>query len=137
MSVVSETSGGSGSFPGCWVIKDSTGSEALQLYKQTAAATEATDFKVYANSGGANTVDTLITSSASAGKIAVSYGVNDVAFTASGNAVQTDTSASAIGSVDSLIIGGITTTNQLNGHVKRLSLFNVALSDTELKSLTS
>ena len=137
VSVVSETSGGSGSFPGCWVIKNSAGTEALQLYKQSATATEATDFKVYANSGGVNTVDTLITSSASAGKMAVSYDTNDVAFTASGNAVQTDTSASAIGSVDSLIIGGITTTNQLNGHVKRLSLFNVALSDTELKSLTS
>jgi hypothetical protein len=134
---VSETSGGYGSFPGCWVIKNSTGSEALQLYKQSAAATEATDFRVYANSGGTNTVDTLITSSASAGKIAVSYGTNDVAFTASGNAVQTDTSASSIGAVDTLIIGAITTTNQLNGHIKRLSLFNVALSDAELKSLTS
>jgi hypothetical protein len=137
VSVVSETSGGYGSFPGCWVIKNSTGSEALQLYKQSAAATEATDFRVYANSGGTNTVDTLITSSASAGKIAVSYGTNDVAFTASGNAVQTDTSASSIGAVDTLIIGAITTTNQLNGHIKRLSLFNVALSDAELKSLTS
>ena len=137
MSVVSETSGGSGSFPGCWVIKNSTGSEALQLYKQSAAATGATDFRVYANSGGANTVDTLINSSASAGKIAVSYGVNDVAFTSSGNAVQTDTSASSIGSVDSLIIGGITTTNQLNGHIKRLALYNVALSDTELQAITS
>jgi hypothetical protein len=137
VSVVSETSGGSGSFPGCWVIKNSTGSEALQLYKQSAAATGATDFRVYANSGGANTVDTLINSSASAGKIAVSYGVNDVAFTSSGNAVQTDTSASSIGSVDSLIIGGITTTNQLNGHIKRLALYNVALSDTELQAITS
>jgi hypothetical protein len=137
VSVVSETSGGYGSFPGCWVIKNSTGSEALQLYKQSAAATGATDFRVYANSGGANTVDTLINSSASAGKIAVSYGVNDVAFTSSGNAVQTDTSASSIGSVDSLIIGGITTTNQLNGHIKRLALYNVALSDTELQAITS
>jgi hypothetical protein len=137
VSVVSETSGGSGSFPGCWVIKNSTGSEALQLYKQSAAATEATDFRVYANSGGTNTVDTLITSSASAGKIAVSYGTNDVAFTASGNAVQTDTSASSIGAVDTLIIGAITTTNQLNGHIKRVALYNVALSDTELQAITS
>jgi hypothetical protein len=137
VSVMSETTGGSGSFPGCWVIKNSTGSEALQLYKQSAAATEATGFRVYANSGGTNTVDTLITSSASAGKIAVSYDTNDVAFTASGNAVQTDTSASSIGAVDTLIIGGITTTNQLNGHIKRVALYNVALSDTELQALTS
>jgi hypothetical protein len=137
VSIVSETIGGSGNFAGCWVIKNSTGSEALQLYKQSAAATEATDFHVYANSGGTNTVNTLITSSASAGKIAVSYGSNDVAFTASGNAVQTDTSSSSIGAVDTLIIGGITTTNQLNGHIKRLSLYSVALSDVELQSLTS
>ena len=137
VSIVSETIGGSGNFAGCWVIKNSTGSEALQLYKQSAAATEATDFHVYANSGGTNTVNTLITSSASAGKIAVSYGSNDVAFTASGNAVQTDTSSSSIGAVDTLIIGGITTTNQLNGHIKRLSLYSVALSDLELQSLTS
>lgn len=137
VSIVSETIGGSGNFAGCWVIKNSTGSEALQLYKQSAAATEATDFHVYANSGGTNTVDTLITSSASAGKIAVSYGSNDVAFTASGNAVQTDTSASTIGAVDTLIIGGITTTNQLNGHIKRVALYNVALSDTELQAITS
>ena len=136
VSIVSETSGGSGYYPVGWEMKNSSGTERLDIYKNSASATASTNWHLYAKSNGTDTVNTAITSSASAGKIGVSFNTNDIAFTASGNAVQTDTTTSLLGGISELYIGHVST-QAINGHVKRLALYNVALSDTELKSLTS
>ena len=136
VSIVSETSGGSGSYPVGWEMKNSSGSERLDVYKNSASATTATNWTTYARVNGTDTLNTAITSSASAGKIGVSFDTNDIAFTSNGNAVQTDTTTSLLGGISELYLGHVST-QCINGHVKRFSLFNVALSDTELQALTS
>jgi len=136
VSVISETSGGSGPYPVGWELKNSSGSERLDVYKNSASATASTDWHMYARVNGTDTVNTAITSSASAGKIGVSFDTNDIAFTSNGNAVQTDTTTSLLGGISELYLGHVST-QAINGHVKRLALYNVALSDTELQALTS
>ena len=135
VSVVSETIGGQGNFPIGWAMRNSSGGDSLQIYKASGSATTDSGWRVYATVAGVNTVATTINSSASAGKIAVSFDTNDVAFTASGNAVQTDTSTALISGVNELAIGGVNN-QEINGHVKRLAVFGEALSDTNLISLT-
>jgi hypothetical protein len=52
--------------------------------------------------------------------------------------VATQTTTVSGDDFDTLHIGSRSDgSNAINGHVKRLSLFNVALSNTELKSLTN
>ena len=138
MSVVSETSGGYGYFPVAWELRNASGSERLQIAKPSSSAVAATNWRLYALTNGVNTVSTTITSSAGAGKIAASFDTNDVAVTASGNAVQVDTATNLLGEVSELHIASLSSTNQqMNGHIKRLSLYSAALSDVELQSLTT
>ena len=70
-------------------------------------------------------------------KLAASWDTNDISACLDGGTVTTDTS-NAFPLLTDLDIGSNPTgAAVLNGHVKRLSLFNVALSDTELKTLTT
>ena len=70
-------------------------------------------------------------------KLAASWDTNDISACLDGGAVTTDTS-NAFPLLTDLDIGSNPTgAAVLNGHIKRLSLFNVALSDVELQSLTS
>jgi hypothetical protein len=135
VSVVSDTIGGQGSFPIAWAIRNSSGGDSLQIYKASGSASTSNSWRAYATVAGVNTVATTITGSESAGKIAVSFDTDDMAFTSSGNAVQTDTSTALISGVNELAIGGVSN-QEINGHVKRIALFGEALSDSNLISLT-
>jgi hypothetical protein len=87
-----------------------------------------------------NSVQANITqaeTSIGAKKLAASWATNDVSACIDGGAVTTDTS-NAFPLLTDLDIGSNPTgAAVLNGHVKRLSLFNVTLSDVELQSLTT
>ena len=76
---------------------------------------------------------------AGANKAALSYDTNDVAICANGGAVTTDTSQELIDASGlNFYVGGETGgASALNGHVKRVALYNEALSDTNLQALTS
>jgi hypothetical protein len=139
-SIVSETEGGKGSYPRAWTITDGIGNDnRLVVYRNSGSASDSTDWYCYAVSGGSAQVSSTITSSASAGKLAVSYDTNDVSFCASGGTVGTDGSAVIIDGLTTLRIGAQTNgvNNQLNGHIKRVALYSEALTDTELQALTS
>ena len=71
--------------------------------------------------------------------VAVRVDTNNAGRSTNGGSVTSDTSVVMPSGLDTLYVGRSKSSsgNQLNGHFKRLSLFNVALSDTELKSLTS
>ena len=73
------------------------------------------------------------------GKAALSIDTNDIAACLNGGTVATDTShAMADFGSATLYVGNFGTyANQLNGHIKRLALYNEALSDTNLQALTS
>jgi len=138
-TIVSETEGGLGAYPRAYALTDGTSSERLAVYKSSANATASTNWHVNSVTGGTDTVLSSIPSSASAGKLAVSYDTNDVSFCASGGTVTSDTSAVIPSGLDTLKIGALWNgaTNQLNGHVKRIAVYNEALSDTNLQALTS
>jgi len=136
-TVVSETEGGKGSYPRAWVISDATNTNRLSVYRNSGAATTNTNWIAYATDGGTAQVSSSMSNTA--GKLAVSYDTNNVSVCASGGAVTTDTTAVIPGGLNTLKIGvqvnGVN--NQLNGHIKRVALYNEALSDTNLQALTS
>ena len=74
-------------------------------------------------------------------KAALSFDTNDVSLCVDGGAVTTDTSQTLPDLTGATAyIGswaGSATSNQINGHIKRVSLYSAALSDVELQSLTS
>lgn len=69
-------------------------------------------------------------------KIAYSYKVDDFGAVFNGGTVQTDTSASTV-LVDRLRLGTSQAGEYLNGHIKQMSYYNIALSDAIKKDLTA
>ena len=71
--------------------------------------------------------------------VAVRVDTNNSGRSTNGGSVTSDTSVVMPSGLDTLYIGRSksTSVNALNGHIKRLSLYSVALSDVELQSLTS
>ena len=138
-TVVSETEGGQGPYPRAWALTDTTASERVTVYRNAQTSGSSTDWYVYSGTGGSGYVTSTIPSSASAGKLAVSFNTNDVSFTASGNSASTDPSAPIPSGLNTLKIGTSWSggSNHLNGHIKRLALYGEALSDTNLQALTS
>jgi len=72
-------------------------------------------------------------------KAGLSFDTNDVSFCLDGGAVTADTSQTIpnLTGATAYIGSWSATSHHLNGHIKRLSLYSVALSDVELQSLTS
>ena len=137
-TIISETEGGYGWYPMAWALSDETDQNRVYVYRNFSSASDSTDWYLEARSSGSSVVAGTIGSSASAGKLAVSYNTNDVSFCASGGTVTTDTVASLPASASELQIGAhYDGANPLNGHVKRVALYNEALSDTNLQALTS
>jgi hypothetical protein len=136
-TIVSETEGGQGSYPRAWVISDAANTNRVSVYRNSGAATTSTSWIAYATDGGTAQVSSSMSNTA--GKLAVSYDTNNVSVCASGGAVTTDTTAVIPGGLNTLKIGVQVNgaNNQLNGHVKRVALYNEALSDTNLQALTS
>ena len=93
-----------------------------------------------ADAGGANVASYLVANSSPAGnyKLAVRYGSDSKAYLNGAAGVASDSAMPNPSGLDTLRIGSYTDTGgSLDGHIKRLSLYSVALSDTELQALTS
>lgn len=124
-----------------------TNTSAIDDYRQAASIIDDSQNQVtlYGNSynnrlvailGGGES-STLSQTSAN-GISALSFGVNDIAATRNGASPVTDTSQAFPNvSAGNLKIGGSGSSQMLNGTIKRIALFNVALSNVELQSLTS
>jgi len=137
-TIVSETDGGYGWYPQVWTLSDESSNNRVYVFRQNYSASDSTNWYLESRSDGASVVSAFFSSSASAGKLAVSYNTNDVSFCASGGAVTTDTAASLPSTASELQIGSHwNSTDHLNGHIKRIALYGEALSDANLVSLTS
>ena len=100
------------------------------------------DIKTFVDVGGNTQVDASILASAVSGtdyKVAISFDTNDYRGVSNGTLGAADTSCTlpTFSSPTLQIAAQSGGTNPLSGHIKRLSLFNVALSDVELQSLTT
>ena len=137
-TVVSETEGGVGNYPMAFSLSNETYENRVYVYRNSSSADTTTDWGLDAVADGASVASTIVTSSAAAGKLAVSYNTNSVSVCASGGAVITDTAAPLLPAVTELQVGAqFNGTFPLNGHCKRIALYSEALSDTNLQALTS
>jgi hypothetical protein len=138
VSVVAEVDGGRGNVPYAFSLSDGTYGNRVYVNRNSSSADESTDWSIEARVGGASVASIALTSSAAAGKLGVSYDTNSVSVCASGGAVITDTTAPLLHDMTKLQVGAQFTGNfPLNGHVKRVALYNEALTDTNLQALTS
>ncbi len=142
VSVISEFAGGSGYYPELWELRDTVSkaggvNDYILPIKYSASASSSTNWQTWINDSG-NLSQTTLGASSSATKLGVSVDTNSVASCADGGTIYDTTSTVIPDSLDTLYIGrAYASSITLNGHIKRLSLFNVALSDTELQALTS
>lgn len=116
------------------VLWDGTTSNALSLYKVTGNTTQ---FLVQSGgvtqaSGGSATA----WNSTAVHRMALAYKANDFAFSSDGAAVVTDTSGT-VPAVTTMQIGRRTTTEVLNGCIRRLIYFPRRISNADLQSLTA
>ena len=70
-------------------------------------------------------------------KMACRYELDNVAASLNGGAIVSDTSGTVPVGIDTLWIGQRDGANHLNSNIKRIALYNEALSDTNLQALTS
>jgi len=100
------------------------------------------DIKTFVDVGGSTQVDASILANAVSGtdyNVGISFNTNDYRGAYNGTLGAADTSCTLpTFSSPTLQIGAQSGgSNPLSGHIKRLALYNVALSDVELQSLTS
>ena len=100
------------------------------------------DIKTFVDAGGSTQVDASILADAVSGtdyRIGISFDTNDYRGVSNGTLGNADTSCTlpAFSSPTLQIAAQSGGSNPLSGHIKRLALYNVALSDVELQSLTS
>ncbi len=135
-SLVFETPAGTGqgSYPTLFEMGVAgTTTNRLQLYKSNSTASASDRWYAYQNSTGIG----YVTGSAGSSKVAISYANSDLAIDSDTGTLFTDTSQ-VVPLVDQIAIGSNDTFgNQLNGNIKRVALYDEALSDTNLISLTS
>jgi hypothetical protein len=70
-------------------------------------------------------------------KIASRFAPNDFGVCIDGGAVSTDTAGAVPSNVDKLFIGWYDDGGRANAHIKRIAVYNEALSDTNLQAITS
>lgn len=70
-------------------------------------------------------------------KIASRFAPNDFGVCIDGGTVSTDTTGAVPSNVDKLFIGWYDDGGRANAHIKRVAIYNEALSDTNLQALTS
>jgi len=137
-TIVSETAGGQGYYPRAFTLTNGNLSNRVVVYRDSSSASGSTNWLAYCESDGSFQGALTIPSSASAGKLAVSYNTNDVSVCASGGTVATDSSAVISDALTTLRIGtNYIGAEQLNGHCKRIAIYNEALSDSNLQAVTS
>jgi hypothetical protein len=70
-------------------------------------------------------------------KLAVRYELDNIAASMNGGAVVSDTNGKVPVGIDTLWVGELEGNYHLNSNLKRIAVYNEALSDTNLISLTS
>ncbi len=70
-------------------------------------------------------------------KLAVRYELDNIAASMNGGTVVSDTSGQVPVGIDTLWVGELDGNYHLNSNIKRIALYNEALSDTNLQALTS
>ena len=136
MSIFAETEAGAGAGnnPRLFNLNDPSPLTRLMLYKNSTSADNTVAWYAYYGAAGMGT----LAGSNNSSKVAVSVDTNDFAATSDTGTLLTNASGTEH-TFSQLYIGSNYngTAHQLNGHIKRLALYNVALSDTELAALTS
>ena len=137
VSVITETTGGRGSYPRTFSLSDGTITNYANIHRNGTDTDTSTDYRVRLFTDGVSQVDRTASASASATKIGMSIDTNSVISTFDGGSSATDSSA-VINTMTTLEVGDQPTGGkQWNGTLKRVSVYGTALSQTELESLTS
>jgi hypothetical protein len=135
VSVYADANAGAGSYPCVFALyPGATSSSSIRVFRNLPSSTEQTDFRFNVK---LNTVSEVLLTPAGSGavsKFAIRADTNSFAVKSSGLTQQSDTSC-AMPVPDTLEIGGGPSVGQLNGTIRNLMLWNVAISDTELSAL--
>ena len=136
-TVYVESTSSGGDFPGLIGLDDGGSTNCMRVFRNSGSATNTTDFQYNINdSSGSNQVASIVSGSGAGTKFAMRLANNNAAFAFDGNTPATDTTC-VMPVATTLDIGSGAGVSQINGTIKRVALYNVALSDTELQSLTS
>jgi hypothetical protein len=136
VSVVAEVEGGQGNSPKVFEISDETSNNRIFVDRNSGTSTPSTELRCQVKLNGATTV-TMLDDAAGGTKFALRLANDDYGASFGGATPKTDTSgilpvSTTLGIGESNTSGG-----KWNGHVKRIALYNEALSDTNLQALTS
>ena len=142
VTMVGEVSGSGSGYSALFELRDTVSKSAgindyMMVWKTNAADTDASNFSLYVNSSSTLQAGPTITGSGGATTVATRVDTDNVGVCADGGTVTTDTSAVLPDSLDTLYIGRSYSGYELGSTIKRLAIYNVALSDTELQALTS
>jgi hypothetical protein len=135
VSVYTDADAGAGYYPTVFALtKDGTSPNSIRLFRSTSTSTIETDFRFNVKTDSANVVSKVPAGSGTVSKFAVRADTDNSAVKPRGITLQSDT-ACPMPVVGSLDIGFGLGVGHLNGTIRNLMLWNVALSDTELAAL--
>ena len=142
VTMVGEVTGSGGGYSALFELRDTVSKSAgvndyMMVWKPSAASTDASNFSLYVTDSFTLQAGPTITGSGGATTVATRVDTDNVGVCADGGTVTTDTSALIPDSLDTLYIGRSYSGYELGATIKRLAIYNVALSDTELQALTS
>ena len=130
VSIVAETPAGAGEGFIPYLFSLTGGSQNFYAFKNTTSATATDDWRYQVGGSG-----TTVSGSAGSDKIAIRWDTGDVKAQFSAGVSSTNSGAIETAFTDLKIGSNPANLFQLNGNFKRLSLYSVALSDTELAAL--
>lgn len=126
---------GSPNFPRFFYVRGADTSNAISVLQFRAAG----QFGANVTTNGVNQGDTAV-NGLTVGSLfsgAVAYATNDVAVSFNGSAVATDTTVT-LPAVTTLDISNVSGTGQaFSGYIRKLSYYNVRLTNAQLQALTS
>ena len=142
VTIVGEVNGSGSGYRTFFDIRDTVSKASgvnayLMVWKTNISDTDASNFKAFIYSDNVQQANLTISQSGGATTVAARMDTNNVGVCADGGAVTTDTSAVIPDSLDTLYIGRGYSGYELGSTIKRLAIYNVALSDVELQSLTT
>jgi hypothetical protein len=135
VSVYTDADAGAGNTPSIFSLsKNNTASDSIRLFRDLPSSNLTTNFRFFVKDGGVSVAQRTVSGSGSVSKFAVRSDTNNTAIKPSGITQFSDTVCTTP-VIDTLEIGGGPGVGQLNGTIRNLMLWNVALSDTELATL--
>jgi hypothetical protein len=125
---------GTANYPTFATITDSTGNQRVMVQGSATSSIVET----YVKSDGTQVANPQSTLNTTASKVGFRSDTNNFATVVNGGTVATDTSGPIPASASTLHIGQNQNSQyQVNGNIKRIAIYNEALSDTNLQALTS